>query len=156
QVFNGDDIKAVNDATAVLVGAITPSPSDTFMDSCHNLAPSGTLRCVLLFFRETTLCVGKLLFLFAKDAWAGNLGASGKHWKGLQSYVDAHALPRICQWHWLDAFARKRDIPLTRATALYRGSLRSSFQWSMQEHIRLPDVHDAQAFGFRIRLATHR
>ena len=53
QVFHSDQIKGVDDAAAVLVGEIAPSPGDALMHPRHHLAPLGTLRRPLLFFAES-------------------------------------------------------------------------------------------------------
>ena len=78
QVFNGDQIKLLDHATAVLVGEITPSPGATFMHAGDDLTPSCSLRRPLLFVRKAPLCFGKGVLLLAKEAGIGNLLASSQ------------------------------------------------------------------------------
>src|SRR5262245_61713950 len=50
QILDSDHIKPVHDATAVLMGEVTPAPGDAFIDSCHDLAPLGAFWGILLRF----------------------------------------------------------------------------------------------------------
>jgi hypothetical protein len=99
KVFNCDEIKDVDDTTAVLVGEVTAPPGDTLMDSRHHTASLGAFGRSLFFFCETTLRPGKRLFLLAEEARVGNLLSVAEGGKGFQPHVNADLLPYFWQHH---------------------------------------------------------
>src|SRR5262249_343116 len=124
QIFNGDEIKSVHHATAVLVREITPSPGNAFMHPRRDLATLGAFGCTLLGFGQARLYLGQCMFLDAKEAWM-SYGVSGREGgKVCESYVNANLLPRLRQGRWFYALTRNRDIPLAGAAAPDGGGLR--------------------------------
>src|SRR5262249_44692675 len=59
KVFNGDQIKLLDHATAVLVGEIPPPPGATFRPAGDDLTPSCSLRRPLPSVRKAPLCFGR-------------------------------------------------------------------------------------------------
>src|SRR5262249_50293904 len=151
-----DQIKRLDQAPAVLVGEIASTPGETLVYAGNNLAPSFSRRCSLLRVSKAPLRLGKGVLLLAKAAGSGHRLASGKGCKGRASSVTADLPPRFWQRRWLDALARKADVPLAGASALIGRRLGRAVQGAMQDHLHLPHVHHPQALGIRSQLAAHR
>src|SRR5690348_10017364 len=73
EVFDRDQIKAVNNTAAMLVGEVAPPPGDAFMHARHHRTSLRALRCTLFFLAETPLYLRQRLFLGAEEARVGNL-----------------------------------------------------------------------------------
>src|SRR5262245_39254214 len=73
QVLTGDQIKRIDNATAMLVGEIAPSPAGDLMDARHDLTPSDPLRRSPFFLAEAPLRHGKCVFLTMEETWGGDL-----------------------------------------------------------------------------------
>ncbi len=54
EVLDGNQIELIDNATAVLVREVTASPSDSFIDARHDLAPLGSLWCPFLDHAEAS------------------------------------------------------------------------------------------------------
>ncbi len=98
QVFDGDQIKSVHDATAVLVGEVAASPGDTLMHAGNDTAPPGAFRCAFLLVAETTLHLRQRVLLSAKETRVGDVLPIAQSSEGLKANVNAHLPPRLWEW----------------------------------------------------------
>lgn len=80
----------------MLVGEVTPSPRDAFMDAGDNVAPLGTFRSALRFVAEATLSPGKRPFFDVKEARMGNRCARAKGGKGVAKVMRPTSMPTGC------------------------------------------------------------
>src|SRR6266699_1833890 len=87
QILDGNDAKAIDDLSTLLVGEVPPPPGNAFMRPRYGLAvlvpfwrSLGKFAVLALHF-----CQG-LLFL-AEKAWVGNLFPSREGGKGLESHI---------------------------------------------------------------------
>jgi hypothetical protein len=69
QLLEGDQIKSIDDAAAVLVGKGATPPVNTPMDSCHNTTLLGRRWRTLLVSTEMASSHRKSLLLGAEAAW---------------------------------------------------------------------------------------
>ena len=61
QVFHGNQVKAVDDAAAVLMGEVAAPPGDTLMHPRHHTAAFGAFWRPLFLFGQAALCFGERL-----------------------------------------------------------------------------------------------
>ena len=133
QVFDRNEIRAVDDTAAVLVGKVTASPRDTLMHASYDLTLPGALRRAFLRRAETALNLGKRFFLSTEEARVGNLLTSAEGGKRFQSYVYANVLSGFWQRAWLGALTGEADVPFAGTAAIDSGRLGDTFQGAMQD-----------------------
>jgi hypothetical protein len=150
QILDRDQIKGVDDATAVLVSKIAPPPRDALMHPRDHLAPLGIFRRPVLFSAEATLDFGERLLLLPEEAWIVDFVPSRERGKGLEAHVNADLLPRFPQRGEFRTLTREADVPLLRAATANRGSLGRTLKRAMQEQFDISHIGDAHAllFGF--------
>src|SRR5579859_5370366 len=147
QVLNRDQIKGVDDAAALLVGEVAATPGSALIHACHDCAPLRTCGRALLFLGETALCLGERLLFLAEEAGIDNrlprfpCLPGAEHSEGLEPHVNAYLLAGGWQWGRLGTLARKRDVPLARATAADGRRLGCAFQGAMVDQLDASDVH---------------
>ena len=90
QVFDGNHIEAVDDASALLMREVAAPVGNPFMDSANNLAALRSLRCSSLRSRQLALRALQVFFVGAQELRAWRRLASGKGGKTQQPYVNAY------------------------------------------------------------------
>jgi hypothetical protein len=71
EVFNGNHITGVDDATTVLVGEVAPAPDGAFIHTSNDFAPRGAFRRAHFFRGKAPRCLATCLFFLAEEAWSG-------------------------------------------------------------------------------------
>ncbi len=107
EVLNGNQVKLLHNASAVLVGKIAPPPRAALIDTGHHLAPRCPFRRALFLLAEAALGLGERLLFFTEEAWVGNRLLGAEHGEGLEAHVNAHLLPRLRQRRRRGALARE-------------------------------------------------
>ena len=140
KVFDGDQVKLVDEAATVRVGTVAPPPGDAFVDAGHDVAPRSTSSGALLGLGEPSLGAAQRPFVLAEEAGGLNrvLRAGSERGKGLEANINADGLPSGQQRRCLSALAREGDVPLPRAAATKRRRLGRAFQRTMQDELLAP------------------
>ncbi len=90
QIFHHNKAELVDHLPVVLVGKVSSTPTDTFMDAGYNLTFSLALRRTLFGFRKVFLGCGKSLFFFSKETGIFNLLTVRKGSKGFKANVNTN------------------------------------------------------------------
>ena len=92
EVFYCDQVKSVHDAAAVLMGEVAAPPGNALMDARHDLTPLSTLRCIVLFLRQTPLRLRQCFLLSPEGARVGDFSTRRESGKGLETNVNPDLL----------------------------------------------------------------
>ena len=141
QILHGDQIKAVDDATAVLMGEVAPPPARC----AHARAPRLLRRLARSGVPFSSLLRRRCTLASACSSRRKKRGLAiscpvAERGERLQPHINAHLLPGLWQRRWLGALTGEADVPLARAAAADRGRLGRAFQWAMQD-----DLHQSDA-----------
>jgi hypothetical protein len=137
KVFNSDEIKSIHDAMTVLVRKVTAPPGDALMDPRHDLAPLSVFWRPYFLFGQAALCLGKRLFLSAKEARVSDFLPHAESGEGLQPDINTYLLARFLQWRRFGALTGEAGVPLASAAACDGGRLGCAFERAMQENLHL-------------------
>jgi hypothetical protein len=145
QILNRDQIKLVDDATAVLMREVASSPGETLVYPGHDLAPLGTFWRALLGLGQPALCFYQRPLLQTEDVWVLNGIALSQRGKSLQATINTDFQTGGWQSCSLGALTGEGDVSLAGTAPANRGRLGRAFTWAMQEHLDPSDVGDAHA-----------
>jgi hypothetical protein len=154
QVFYRDQVKLIDDATAMLMRKITASPGDAFMDACDHMPVFGARWRPLLQLPVRTLYLGECPFLTTEEALVGNFLTCREGGESLQTYINAHPLPCLWQGRRLGALTREADISLPRAAAADSCRLWRAFHWAMQDDLDFTNPIQPHPPLSRVQLAA--
>src|SRR2546423_231949 len=143
QVFDTDDPEPINDLTAFLVSEVVTAPSNTFMDSGHNLAMFAPLRSAFLKFGMLALHFCQGLLFFAEEAWVGDFFTCGKRRKGFEPDIDPDLGSKLRQAFWFH-FTGETGIPLAGQGAAYREGFDFPLERTMIHHLDMPNARGIQ------------
>ena len=156
QILDGDQVKGVDDATAVLMREVAPPPGDAFMHARHDLATFSAFRCILLRFGETPLRLGKRVFFASEETRVGDLLPVESVAKVFRPTSMPTGCPVVGQRRWFSALAGETHVPLARAAPADRRRLGRAIHRAMQENLHLSDAGDAQALLLGIKATADR
>ncbi len=140
QRLDGDQPEALDQSVGLLLDEVLAPPSDTLMDSCHDLPPFASFWGVSLRFGETTLRFSQLFFFFPEKAGGVNLFASGEEGKGLEPHIDAYVLIRWRQSLRIDLIAREAHKPLARRVFHDAARFDDAFEGPVLDHLEVPNL----------------
>lgn len=86
----------------------------------------------------------------------GNLLLGAQGGERRETHVYPHLAPGLWPPRGLDARAGAADGPLAGTAAANGSGLGRALQGPLQDHLHLPDVHDAQALGRNVQVAADR
>jgi hypothetical protein len=162
QVFNGDRIKLIDDATAVLMGKVAPPPCDAFMHMRDCVAAFGALWrsytaiAMSTAFAMSALCPGKRFLLTTEKARVGDRCAGAQSSKAFQPHVNPHLLSGFGQWRWFTTLTGEANVPFAGAAATDGGRLGRAFQHTMQDDLHLAHPVQSQTTRLKVQLAAAR
>ena len=140
QVFDGNHIEAVDQATTLLMSKVRAPVPDPLMDTRHNPPAFPAFRGALGGSRQFPLRALQVFFIRAQELWAWDTFPSREGGKTQQAHVNAYRFSR--GWEWLYGhFARYRHVPLARRRATDGARFRCAFQGAM--------LHNAQRSNLR-------
>ena len=85
QILQGDQVKLVDDAAAVLMGEVAAPPGDPFMHPRHHTSAFGAFWRPLFLLGQAALCFGERLLLTTEEPRVGDLLPSAEGGKRLQA-----------------------------------------------------------------------
>lgn len=139
QVFNGNDVKAVDGFPTLLMGEVPTSVTDAFMHPSHDLAALHAFRRTFCRRRQFALGPLQVFLVSAQELWAWGFFTCRERRKAQQSDVNAYGFARRRQWLRFN-LTDNRGIPLASRRTAQCAGFRGAFQRAMVRHTQCPDL----------------
>lgn len=149
KVLDTDCPEAIDDFPALLVGKVTPSVGDPFVDLRDNLAGLLPLRSHILSLGKLSLLPGQVFFVFPKELGNRNGLRGRKSGEGDEAHINANSF----RGRWQGSnfhLAGKANKPLAGRASLDRASLGSSLDRSVKDNPDLPNLGELQGVPFKL------
>lgn len=149
KILDADYPEAVDDASALLVGKVTPSIGNTFVNLGDNLAGLLPLWSPILSLGELSLLPGQFFLITPEELWSRDGLRGRESSKGDEAHINANSF----RGRWQGSsfhFAGDANKPFTGRASLDRASLGDAFDQSVKDNPDLPDLGEFQGVSFKL------
>lgn len=150
KVFDRDETESVDDFASRLMNKISPTESDSLVNTGNGFSTFGALRSAIGFLAQFALYLGQFLFVRAKEFWVVNDISCGKRGESRQPNVDADAIGRGRQRCWCLDFTGERCVPFPSRRTADSAGLRFSFQRTVQDNLHATDLGKPKTFTYQL------
>jgi len=134
QVLNGDNAKAINNASAMLMGEVSPSIDYALVNMRYCSSSLCSSWSSFLFLRQLTLRLSQCLLVSAEKTRIINFLPSGQSGKTFKPNINTHGLIRFWQWLVFN-LTGKSYKPFARAGAPNTAGLNFPFKGTVDSSL---------------------